>query len=77
MDAVGGGLFAQGDVDQAEKNLTEAVPLFKRELEGCIAQYGEQHNETRTSANNLHGIMVEMGNTAEAAELAARFNLLT
>ena len=37
----------------------------------------EQHNETRTSANNLHGIMIETGNAADAAELAARFNLLT
>ena len=43
------------------------------QLEGCATAYGEQHNETRTSAQNLHALFVQMGNLAKAKELAARF----
>ena len=60
---------------QAEGQLAEAVPLFRRELEGCANQYGAEHQETRTSAGNLCGLLMEMGHAEEAAALSKRFGL--
>lgn len=40
------------------------VPLFQRELAGCTSQYGPEHQETRTSAGNLHKLLADMGRSA-------------
>ena len=53
----------------------EAVPLFQRELQGCVGQYGIDHNETRTSAINLRGLLLELGDNLEAANIQKQFKL--
>ena len=57
---------------QAEGDVAAALPLFKQELEGCAALYGADHQETRTSARNLHQLLLQTGDTAAAASLASR-----
>ena len=47
--------------------------VLARQLEGCSAQYGVDHQETRTSASNLHGLLVEMGMADEAAAIAKTY----
>jgi hypothetical protein len=46
-----------------------------RQLAGCETVYGIDHNETRTSAINLRGLLVECGEDARAAEIALSYKL--
>ena len=55
--------------------LTEAIPLFTEELEGCELLYGMAHKETRDSADHLVKLLRNAGQHDEATALAAKHNV--
>jgi hypothetical protein len=60
---------------KAQGKLGEATTLFRRELEGCAAHLGDEHEETRESARNLAKLVDESGGVDEARQLRARFRI--
>jgi hypothetical protein len=50
----------------------EALPLFRRALEGRERVLGKEHPETLASVNNLAGCLQALGDVAEALPLFRR-----
>jgi len=49
--------LALGAGGEEQGRLGDAIPLFREELEGCVARYGKGHGETQSSAGNLVALL--------------------
>ena len=60
------------DLLEHQGKITEAIPLFTEELEGCVSLHGMAHEETRGSAKHLVKLLHNAGQHDAAKALAAK-----
>jgi len=52
-----------------------ALPLFMEELEGCAARFGDEHEETLRSVDNVLNLLFQLDQVAEAENLISKYGL--
>ena len=68
-------IYNLADLLENQGKITEAIPLFTEELEGCVSLHGMAHEETRGSANHLIKLLRDADQRDEAKALATKHSV--
>ena len=68
-------IYSMGGLLEEQGKITEAIPLFTEELEGCVSLHGMAHEETRGSVKHLVELLRNSGQRDEAEALAAKYGV--
>ena len=65
-------IYNLADLLENQGKITEAIPLFTEELEGCVSLHGMAHERTRGSAQHLVELLENAGQRDVAKALSAK-----